>query len=174
MDFSLPSTYAVLERTPSTLRALLQDLPEQWTAPNEGPDTWSPFDVLGHLVHGERTNWVQRAEVILAQGESLRFKTFDRFAQFRESEGKSMNDLLGEFAELRANNLRIVKGWKLTETQLSLEGEHDTFGRVTLRQLLSTWTAHDLAHIGQVVRVMAKQYRDAVGPWRSFLSIMDR
>lgn len=174
MDFDLRTGVAVLERTPETLRAMLAGLPEAWTTPNEGPETWSPYDILGHLVHGEKSDWVGRAEIILAQGADRRFQPFDRTAMFRESQGKTLADLLDEFARLRAENLQTVAGWNLTEGQLALEGEHPAFGAVTLRQLLSTWVAHDLGHIAQIGRVMAKQYRDAVGPWRAYLPVMDR
>lgn len=174
MDFDLADGMAVLERTPHTLRALLQGLPPAWTDATEGPETWSPYVVVGHLVNGERTNWIPRAQVILAQGDDRRFPPFDRLAQFRDSEGKSLTDLLDEFAELRARNLATLAGWELTDAQYALQGEHPEFGPVTLRQLLATWVAHDLAHLGQTVRVMAKQYREAVGPWRAYLRIMDR
>ena len=174
MDFDLTSGTAVLERTPSTLRAMLDGLPSVWTDATEGPETWSPYVIVGHLIHGERTDWIARAEIILAQGAERRFTPYDRFAQFRESEGKSLADLLDEFARLRAGNLATLTGWRLTDAQLSLEGEHPEFGAVTLRQLLATWVAHDLGHIAQAARVMAKQYRDAVGPWRAYLPVMDR
>ncbi|HYG65038.1 MAG TPA: DinB family protein [Thermoanaerobaculia bacterium] len=174
MDFDLTSSIAVLERTPHTLRAMLAGLPAAWTDANEGPETWSPYDILGHLIHGERVDWIERAQIILAQGPQRRFSPFDRFAQFRESQGRSLADLLDEFARLRAENLATLAGWSLTEAQLVLEGEHPDFGPVTLRQLLATWVAHDLGHVAQVARVMAKQYREAVGPWRAYLPIMDR
>jgi hypothetical protein len=174
MDFSLPHALAVLERTPGTLRALLDGLPDAWTAPNEGPDTFSAFDNVGHLVHGERADWIPRARIILAQGESRRFEPYDRFAQYRESKGKSLSMLLDEFAALRAANLGTLRGWRLGERELALEGEHPAFGAVTLRQLLATWVAHDLGHLAQVARVMAKQYREAVGPWRAYLPVLDR
>ena len=174
MDFDLPTGIAVLERTPHTFRTLLDGLPSTWTDSTDGPETWSPFDIVGHLVHGERTDWVPRAELILAQGPERRFVPFDRSAQFRESEGKSLSDLLDEFADLRAANLSTLAGWRLTEAQLALEGEHPAFGPVTLRQLLATWVAHDLGHVAQAARVMAKQYREAVGPWRAYLPVMDR
>jgi hypothetical protein len=164
----------VLERTPTTLRTLLEGLPSAWTDGNEGPDTWSPFDVVGHLIHGERADWIPRARMILEEGRSRAFEPFDRFAQFRDSEGKSVTELLDEFEQLRAQSLATLKGWRLTDAQLSLEGEHPVFGAVTLRQLLATWTAHDVGHLAQVSRVMAKQYRDAVGPWRAYLPILDR
>ena len=174
MEFDLATGSAVLERTPATLRALLAGLPRPWIDATEGPDTWSPYVVVGHLIHGERTDWMPRAEIILAQRPDRRFTPYDRFAQFRESQGKSLEQLLDEFAQLRAANLRILTGWQLTEAQLALTGEHPEFGPVTLRQLLATWVAHDLGHLAQVTRVMAKQYRDAIGPWRAYLSIMDR
>lgn len=174
MEFDLATGVAVLERTPETLRAMLAGLPPAWTEPNEGPETWSAYDIVGHLIHGERTDWIGRARIILEQGPDRRFAPFDRFAQFRESQGKSLAQLLDEFARLRAENLATVAGWHLTDAELALEGEHPAFGAVTLRQLLSTWVAHDLGHIAQIARVMAKQYRDAVGLWRAYLPVMDR
>lgn len=174
MDFTLPAGTAVLERTPATLRALLAGLPAEWVTATEGPDTWSPFDIVGHLIHGERTDWIPRARIILAQGADRRFAPFDRFAQFEDSRGKALTDLLEEFSALRAESLRTLAGWRLTDTELELTGEHPAFGPVTLRQLLSTWVAHDLGHVAQIARVMAKQYRDDVGPWRAYLSVMDR
>jgi hypothetical protein len=153
---------------------MLNRLAPVWIEGNEGPDTWSPYVVVGHLIHGERTDWIPRAEIILAQGANRRFTPFDRFAQLRESEGKSLNELLEEFARLRAKNLTTLAGWHLTDAQLALEGEHPELGTVTLRQLLATWVAHDLGHIAQIARVMAKQYREAVGPWREYLPVMDR
>jgi hypothetical protein len=173
-DFNLEDGIAVLERTPHTLRAMLAGLPPMWIDATEGPDTWSPYVVVGHLIHGERTDWIPRAQIILAQGSSRRFDPYDRFAQFRESEGKSLGNLLDEFAELRAENVERLVGWQLSDEQLALEGEHPAFGAVTLRQLLATWVAHDLGHTAQISRVMAKQYREAVGPWRQYLSIMER
>jgi uncharacterized damage-inducible protein DinB len=174
MRFELATGVVVLERTPVTLRTLLAGLPDDWTTATEGPETWSAYDVVGHLIHGERTDWIARAEIILAQGANRRFTPFDRFAQFHESQGKTLVQLLDQFAQLRATNLNILVGWKLTEAQLALEGEHPELGPVTLRNLLATWVAHDLNHLGQIARVMAKQYRDAVGPWRQYLPIMDR
>jgi hypothetical protein len=174
MDFDLTSGIAILERTPRTLRAMLAGLPSTWTEATEGPETWSPYVVVGHLIHGERTDWIPRAQIILAQGPERRFTPYDRFAQLRESQGKSLADLLDEFARLRAENLITLAGWRLTDAQLALEGEHPELGRVTLRQLLATWVAHDLGHIAQAARVMAKQYREAVGPWRAYLPVMGR
>ncbi|MBC8087956.1 MAG: DinB family protein [Phycisphaerae bacterium] len=174
MNFSLIEAVAVLQRTPHVLRALLHDLPAAWTEGNEGPDTWSPYVVVGHLIHGERSDWIPRATIILEQGLHRRFEPFDRMAQFRDSEGKSLNQLLDEFADLRTQSLATLATWNLTDTQLALQGEHPAFGAVTLRQLLSTWVAHDLGHLVQISRVMARQYRDEVGPWRQYLSVMDR
>jgi hypothetical protein len=174
MSFQLSDGIAVLERTPATFRALLAGLPDTWTARNEGPDTFSPFDNLGHLIHGERADWIPRARIILAQGATRRFEPYDRFAQIRESEGKQLAQLLDEFAQLRAGNLATLRGFELTDRELALEGEHPSLGTVTLRQLLATWVAHDLGHIAQTARVMAKQYREAVGPWRQYLPVLDR
>ncbi len=174
MDFDLFNGIAVLERTPQTLRAMLAGLPAAWTDATEGPETWSPYVIMGHLVHGERADWLARARLILAQGPERRFAPVDRFAQLHESEGKSLTDLLDEFARLRAENLATLAGWGLTDDHLALTGEHPAFGTVTLRQLLSTWVAHDLTHVAQIARVMAKQYREAVGPWRAYLPVMDR
>lgn len=174
MDFDLKAAVAVLERTPGTLRAMLAGLPPEWTAATEGPDTWSPFDILGHLIHADRTDWIPRLQVILAQGPERRFAPFDRFAQFRESEGKSVAELLEQFARVREENLAMLSRLNLTDAQLGLTAEHPDLGPVTLRQLLSTWVAHDLGHLAQAARVMAKQYREEVGPWRAYLPIMDR
>jgi hypothetical protein len=174
MTFQLAEGIAVLERTPAAFRALLGGLPDHWITGNEGPDTFSPFDNLGHLIHGERTDWIPRARIILAQAADRRFEPYDRFAQVRESQGKRLDDLLDEFAELRANNLATLRGWNLSDREFALEGEHPAFGPVTLRQLLATWVAHDLGHVAQTARVMAKQYREAVGPWRAYLPILDR
>ncbi len=174
MDFDLTAGIVVLERTPHTLRAMLAGLPPAWTDATEGPETWSPYVIVGHLIHGERTDWIPRAQLILAHGPQRRFTPYDRFAQFRESQGKSLADLLDEFARLRAENLVTLAAWRLTDAQLALEGEHPELGPVTLRQLLATWVAHDLGHVAQTARVMAKQYREAVGPWRAYLPIMDR
>jgi hypothetical protein len=174
MNFDLPSGVAILERTPHVMRAMLAGLPPGWTDATEGPDTWSPFVIVGHLVHGERTDWIARARIILAQGDDRRFTPFDRFAQFRDSAGKSLPELLDEFQQLRADNVATLRSWTLTDDQLALTGQHPEFGSVTLRQLLATWVTHDLGHIAQTARVMAKQYRDAIGPWRAYLPIVDR
>lgn len=174
MDFQLPSGIRILERTPRTLRTLLEDLPAEWTHASEGPQTWSAFDILGHLIHGERTDWIPRARIILAQGTNRRFTPFDRFAQFDASRGKTVADLLDDFEGEREASLETLAAWRLSDEQLALQGEHPAFGLVSLRQLLATWVAHDLGHIAQLSRVMAKQYREAVGPWRAYLSVMDQ
>src|SRR5687767_10494807 len=173
-SFDLQAGTAVLERTPVTLREMLAGLPASWVDADEGPETWSPFVVVGHLIHGERTDWIPRARIILEQGANRRFEPYDRFAQFRESKGKNPSELLDELTSLRAQNLATLESWRLTDAQLALEGEHPAFGAVTLRQLLAAWVVHDLGHIVQVSRVMAKQYRDAIGPWREYLKVVDR
>ena len=153
---------------------MLSGLPEEWIRCDEGRNTFSAFDNVGHLIHGERTDWIARARIILEQGTNRRFERYDRFAQVRESQGKSLAQLLDEFAQLREQNLVTLRGWNLTERELALEGEHPELGTVTLRQLLSTWVAHDLGHIAQTARVMAKRYRIEVGPWRAYLPVLDR
>lgn len=174
MSFDLSESIAVLERTPATFRALLAGLPDAWIATDEGPNTFSPFDNVGHLIHGERTDWITRARIILAQGPDRRFAPYDRFAQVRESQGKTLADLLDEFAGLRAQNVSTLRGWNLSARELALEGEHPELGTVTLRQLLAAWVAHDLGHVAQTTRVMAKRYREDVGPWRAYLPVLDR
>jgi hypothetical protein len=174
MEFDLRQGIAILERTPDVMRTMLTDLDSTWTDATEGPETWSPYVIVGHLIHGERTDWIPRAGIILAQASNRRFTPFDRFAQFRESAGKQLAELLDEFAELRAANLVTLEEWRLTESQLALEGEHPELGPVTLRQLLAAWVVHDIGHVAQAARVMAKQYREAIGPWRAYLPIVDR
>ena len=174
MNFDLADSIAVLSRTPATFRALLDGLPDAWISADEGPQTFTPFDNLGHLIHGERADWITRARIVLAQGENRRFAPYDRFAQTRESQGKSLATLLAEFEELRYANLDTLRGWSLTETELALQGEHPALGPATLRQLLSAWVVHDLGHLAQTARVMAKRYREDVGPWRQYLPVLDR
>ena len=174
MDFDLTRSLEILERTPGVLRALLEDLPEAWTAPNEGPDTFSAFDNVAHLAHLEGTSWIQSAEMILEDGAATTLPPVDRFAHEEESEGTSLGELLDAFAERRGENLATLRAWDLTEEQLDFPAEHPAFGRVRLRQLLAAWTVHDLSHLGQIVRVMSKQYREGVGPWREYLPILDR
>lgn len=172
MDHNLQHTIALLSRTPATLDALLRELPEEWTARNEGGNTWSAFDVVGHLIHGERTDWIPRARMIRQFGEGRTFEPFDRNAQARESQGKSLGRLLDEFARLRAQNLEELRGWNLGPQELALRGRHPALGVITLSQLLATWAAHDLTHLHQVSRIMAHQYREAVGPWQAYLGVM--
>ncbi|HRP07367.1 MAG TPA: DinB family protein [Gemmatimonadales bacterium] len=172
MSFDLPAGIAVLERTPTVMRALLHGLPDEWLSSAEGPDTWSPYDVIGHLVHLEKTDWMVRIGKVLAGGEARRFDPVDRFAQFEASRGRSLDDLLEEFTTLRAANLDALRALGITTDQMTLEGEHPALGTVTLRNLLATWVAHDLGHLVQTGRVMAKQYRGEVGPWVEFLSVM--
>ena len=173
MEFELESAIAILKRTPATLNSLLRDLPGPWLVQNEGPETWSPHDVLGHLIHGEETDWIPRAKIILEHGESRAFEPFDRVAMFEESKSKTIAELLDTFAQLRTESLRELQAMNLTTALLDKRGRHPELGVVTLRQLLSTWVVHDLGHIRQVVRVMSKQYRDAVGPWRAYLSVLE-
>ena len=174
MHFQLDEGIEVLERTPATFRAMLSGLSDGWLFTNEGPETFTAFDNLAHVIHGERTDWIPRARIILEQGANRRFAPFDRFAHTRESAGKSLAVLLDEFEALRAENLATLRAWALTDAHLELVGEHPALGAVTLRQLLATWVAHDLGHIAQSARVMAKRYREDVGPWRAYLPIMDR
>ncbi|QJR36948.1 DinB family protein [Gemmatimonas groenlandica] len=174
MDFDLTHGSAILARTPTTLHAWLDGLDTAWTSVNEGPDTWSAYDIVGHLLHGEKTDWIPRAQLILAQGDDRRFSPFDRFAQFEASQGRSLAELLRAFTTQREASLATLCSWQLSDSQLALRGEHPAFGEVTLRQLLATWVAHDLGHLAQIARVMAKQYRAAVGPWREYLPILDR
>jgi hypothetical protein len=171
MKFDLDKSIQILERTPRVLRMWLSGLDDAWLMNNEGEKTWSPYDVLGHLIHGERTDWIARLEIVLGDGDK-RFKTFDRFAQFEESKGKSIDDLLNEFEGLRKNNLDILRSKNITQSMLANTGIHPHFGNVTLEQLLSTWTAHDLGHIAQISRVMAKQYKQAVGPWVQYMRVL--
>src|SRR6185503_12161827 len=169
---SLEHTIALLERTPAMLDALLRDLPELWTASNEGEGTWSAFDVVGHLIHGEKTDWLPRARMILESGDTRAFEPFDRLAQARDSAGKSLGELLDELARLRAENLAQLRALNLQPSDLDRRGRHPALGEVTLSQLLATWAAHDLTHLHQLSRVMAYQYREAVGPWRGFMGVM--
>lgn len=169
--YNLIDSIAILERTPSSLQALLSGLPDVWIHATEGEDTWSPYDVIGHLIHGERTDWIPRTRHILSQTPQP-FEPFDRFAQFKESKGKSLEELLETFESLRKNNIKELKAMNLKEEDFLLPGIHPSLGEVTLGQLLSTWTVHDLGHIAQISRVMAKVYVKQTGPWRAYLSIL--
>jgi DinB family protein len=170
--FAMDEAVAVLSRTPAVLDALLRGLPDCWIEAHEGGNTWSPFDVLGHLIHGERTDWIPRAKMILDHGETQPFEKFDRFAQFDASKGRSIGDLLDEFATMRRESLRELGALHLTPADLDRRGRHPELGIVTLRELLSTWVAHDLDHLVQISRVIARQYSDEVGPWRAYLRII--
>jgi hypothetical protein len=170
--FSLDTCLEILERTPVVLEQWLDGLSDTWTTHNEGPDTWSPYDVIGHLIHGERTDWMARLDIILGDGPDKTFATFDRFAQFEESRGRSLADLLRTFREARTANLTRLRSLHLTAADLDRTGIHPRFGPVTARQLLATWTAHDLDHVMQIARVMAKQVGADVGPWVEYLRIL--
>lgn len=172
MEHNLEMTTALLARTPTTLNAMLRDLPDPWIQANEGEKTFSAFQVVGHLAHGERADWMPRVKMILEYGESRAFVPFDRFAQDRESAGKSLPQLLDEFAELRAKNLDEIRSLGITDQQLQLRGKHPRLGAVTLGNLLATWAAHDMTHLHQLARIMAHQYREAVGPWTVFLGVL--
>ncbi len=172
MEQNLQQTISLLARTPPALNALLRDLPETWTLRNEGENTWSVFDVVGHLIHGERTDWMPRAKVVLQCGETQTFERFDRWGHIRESQGKSLAELLDEFARLRSENLGELRGLKLRPEDLVKRGRHPALGVVTLSELLATWAVHDLTHLHQISRIMAHQYRDDVGPWREYLGVL--
>ena len=172
MTFDLSNSINVLRRTPATIDALLRDIPDSLARGDEGPDTFNPFDVVGHLIDGEETDWMTRARIILADSPNKAFEPYDRFRHFARNKGRTLTSLLDEFAQLREKNLAELEGWKLGESQLDLTGAHPTFGNVTLRELLAAWVVHDLGHIAQISRVMAKQYRGDVGPWTPFLPVL--
>lgn len=174
IPFSLPHSLEILERTPATLRALLSGLSDEWIYHNEGPDTFSPFDVVGHLIHGERTDWIPRMEIILSDRADKTFEPYDRFAQQEASKGKTLPELLDIFETLRQQNLQIIHAKNLTTADLQKTGIHPAFGIVTLQQLLAALTVHDLGHIAQVARVMAKQYKAETGPWQAYLPVLTR
>ena len=172
MKFDLENAVPVLSRTPRVLDALLRGLPAEWHSGTEGPETWSPYDVVGHLINADRTNWMPRAEHLLAHGEAEPFPAFDRYAQFAILKGKSLPELLDTFGEVRAESLRRLADLRLSSADLRRTGLHSEFGTVTLGQLLATWVAHDLDHLVQIARVMGRQYSEAVGPWRQYLRII--
>lgn len=172
MHFSLEHSLQILEATPATLSSLLRHLSPEWTTANEGPETWSAYDVIGHLIHGEKTDWLARAEIILSNAPERAFKPFDRFAQFEESKGKTLHELLDDFKNIRKESIARLRSLHIEPEDLTRTAIHPTFGEVTLSQLLSTWVVHDLDHISQISRVMAKQYTEAVGPWIAFLKIL--
>ena len=173
MKFDLKQAEQVLRATPTTVRAMLDGLDDAWTSSEtSGEEAWEPYDVVGHLIHGERTDWIPRAKIILEQGSIPTFEPFDRFAQFENSKGKRLSELLTEFESLRRQNLATLSAWGLTDEQLRLKGIHPELGEVDLAQLLATWVVHDLTHIRQIAVVTAGKYRDEVGPWREYLSIL--
>lgn len=172
--FVIEEALQILGHTPRVLHLWLDGLADEWVRATEGPETWSPFDVVGHLIHGERTDWIARVRHVLSGQRDVPFEPFDRFAQFRESRGKTLLELLDEFERLRRANLETLRGLRLTEAQLDLPGLHPALGPVTLRQLLATWVVHDLNHVAQIARVMGKRYGDAVGPWKEYLPLLRR
>lgn len=174
MKFNLGRSLDILRRTPTVLKTLLENIHEDWGSQNEGKETWSPFDVVGHLIHGEKTDWMQRTEIILSGAAKRSFEPFNRFAQYENSKGKSMDQLLEEFEELRKTNLKELEDMKLTEEDFDKTGTHPELGEVTLRQLLATWTVHDLNHIHQIVRTMSSQFKDETGPWLQYLGILNK
>ncbi len=173
MEFRLSEAIQVLSSTPHVLKSLLGGLSEDWINQNEGPETWSPYDIIGHLIHGEKTDWIPRAQIVLSYSKDKRFVPFDRFAQFSESAGKTMETLLEEFEILRKQNINILESLKIKDNDYQRIGIHPEFGEVTFGQLLSTWVAHDLGHISQIVRVMAKRYKEDAGPWVKYLMILN-
>ena len=172
MEQDLQQTMSLLARTPATLNTLLRDLPDAWTMKNEGDNSWSALQVVGHLIHGERTDWMTRTKMILQLGQSQLFPPFDRLGHIRGSQGKSLEQLLDEFAHLRSDNLRELHSLNLQPKDLELRGQHPALGAVTLSQLLATWAVHDLTHLHQLSRIMAHQYRDTVGPWSAYLGVL--
>jgi hypothetical protein len=170
--FSMAEAMALLTRTPAALNALLRGLPDIWTHRNEGTDSWSAFDIVGHLNFAERADWMPRVRTILEHGETRPFDPFDRFAQMRESQGKSLEQLLDDFTGLRSESLAALQALNLQSADLARRGKHPALGSVTLSELLATWAVHDLTHLHQLSRVMAYQYRDAVGPWSAFLGVL--
>jgi hypothetical protein len=172
MLHDLDQTVALIARTPATLNVLLRDLPDSWTHSNEGDKTWSCYDVVGHLIHGERTDWIPRTKRILEFGDTKAFDRFDRFAQGRESQGKSLPQLLDEFSRLRAASIAELRAMNLTDKDLTRRGLHPELGPVTLSELLAGWAAHDLTHLHQISRIMAHQYRNSIGPWNKYMGVM--
>jgi len=174
MNFTLEKSIQILERTPNVLDAMLRNISADWTLHNEGGESWSVYDIIGHLIHGEKTDWIPRAQIILSEKSDKKFEKYDRFAQFEESKGKSFSQLLNEFKILREKNIEILRSLNITDKNLQAKGIHPAFGEVTLSQLLSTWVVHDLNHIAQISRVIAKQYKLDVGPWTEYLKILQQ
>jgi len=174
MKYSIDKALEIIERTPVILNVYLKNLSDEWILCNEGGETWSAFDVVGHLIHGEKTDWVPRLKLVLNDSENKTFEPYDRFAQFEESKGKTMKQLLNEFSELRLQNVAFLKSLNITESDFDKKAIHPSLGEVTLNNLLATWVAHDLGHINQISRVMAKQYKREVGPWVEYLSVLNK
>ena len=172
MKFQIDEAAEILSQTPATVKSLLGNLSDEWVKKTPDTENWSPFDIVGHLIHGEKTDWIRRAEIILGQGENPAFEPFDRFAQFEKSKGKTLNELIEIFAASRANSLETLRQMNLTEEKLKLKGIHSELGEVTLEQLLATWVVHDLTHIKQIVTVLAGKYAENVGAWKQYLSIL--
>ena len=172
MNFTFKKSIEILERTPQVLTTMLDNISADWTSNNEGGETWSVYDIIGHLIYGEKTDWIPRTEIILSDNPDKKFELFDRFAQFRESKGKSLKQLLDEFEQLRIKNIECLRSKNITAPDLEETGIHPAFGEVSLSQLLSTWVVHDLNHIAQIARVMANQYKADVGPWTAYLKIL--
>jgi hypothetical protein len=171
-NFNLKEATEILERTPDVLISLLSGLSDRWIYNNEGGESWTPYDIVGHLIHGEKKDWIHRTKIILEYGEDKPFEPFDRFAQVKDSEGKTLNDLLEEFAKLRNENIEVLNNLKLDKNDFDKKGIHPEFGKVTLNQLISTWVVHDLSHIRQISRVMSKQYKNEIGPWEKYLRVI--
>ena len=172
MKFDVEKSLEILERTPDVLITMLRDISADWTSVNESGDSWSVYDIIGHLIHGEKTDWVPRTDIILSEETDKNFTPFDRFAQFEDSRGKTLGRLLQEFKMLRERNIEQLRSKNITGEDLAQTGIHPAFGEVTLKQLLSTWVVHDLNHIAQICRVMANQYKEEVGPWTVYLKIL--
>lgn len=174
MKFSVDKSVEILRNTPDVLDAMLVDLSSEWTESNEGPETWSAYDIVGHLIHGEKTDWIPRMQIIMSEESNKHFEPFDRFAQFENSKGKTLQQLLAEFKELRTQNISALQSKNIKVQDFNKIGIHPAFGEVTLANLLATWVVHDLNHIAQIARVMAKQYKQAVGPWPPYLKILQQ
>ena len=174
MTFNLSKSIEILSKTPETLSTLLDGLSDEWLLSNEGENTWSPYDIIGHLVHGEKTDWIVRTKIILSSEKNKTFEPFDRFAQENDNKGKNIQELLEEFKTLRSQNLQELEALHITKSDFTKKGIHPELGEVSLQQLLATWTVHDLGHIAQISRVMAKQYSDEVGPWNAYLGILKK
>lgn len=173
MKFDIEKSIEILNQTPDTLYSLLGNLSDEWTLKKTDPDVWNAFDVVGHLIHGEETDWIPRAKIILEQGQNITFEPFDRFAQFENSKGKSLTELLDKFKELRHENIKILREMNFSDDDLKLKGIHPELGEVTLEQLLSTWVVHDLNHIRQIVVWLANKYSENVGAWKEYLTILN-